>query len=206
MVAVMIERLERRAVTIDFQSIDSDSSEATRLFDKAAGAIQAEWRVRQKTFGRRRDLGWLEVTCYALLVQMLNLDLAGLFDERIRQHGRYSKGSRGNPNCFQTGLMALFADDAECLGARDRERMGKRMWRAYRHYVPPVFLLGFLEQQRSGASELEPGFAAWIAERRWCERDDSGARGTYPAAIEEAVQRRERIRERHRHQDTDDWD
>lgn len=91
-------------------------AEIPRLFDEAARAIQREWRVR--SVSRKRDLSWLKRSCYVVITEMLALDQTEFFGSRIRAHGRYARGKKGRPNIFQTGLMAIFADDREALNGR----------------------------------------------------------------------------------------
>lgn len=182
--------------------------EAKRLFDAARRKIQAEWKKRSRP-GSKRDLAWLAVTAYEVIAEMLNNELDDVFEICIEENGRHRRGRIGSPNRFQVGLMALFADEPNAVNTRDRERIGKKLWRAYRHYVPPELLTGFLMQPKG---ELLPGhdlsrdFMDWIIDRR---SEESAAknesRGEYPSAIEEAVEKRQSLRLIAEAED-DDWD
>lgn len=186
----------------------AEQLEANRLFDAACRKIQAEWKKRSRS-GSKRDLAWLAVTAYEVIGEMVRNELDDVFERRIAEHGRRRRGRTGNPNRFQVGLLAIFADGLDAVNARDRERIGKKLWRAYRHYVPPQFLTGFLMQPRG---ELLPGhdlsrdFRDWIIDRR---ADESAAenesRGEYPIEIEEAVEERQSLRLIAKGED-DDWD
>lgn len=215
---VRIARLDGRRTEVPLEAPGGGSGETELLFDRAALLIQTEWKQRrsERELHRgprsKRDMRWLKVTCYSLVSEMLRLDQADVFDSRIKQHGRYPRGPRGAPNPFQTGLMALFANDPSALDARDRERIGKLLWYAFRHYVPVEFLIGFLVQRevkgqttRFTGWELDPEFTDWIVERRLLERDDAD-RGVYPKHIEDAVEARQmRLRVASDEYDSD-WD
>lgn len=143
-----------------------------------------------------------------MLRAMLAEDLTNIFEERIKDCKRNPRRKREGLNPFQHGLMALFADAREtknvpnpkAISPRDRERIGKELWYAYRHYVPQEFLAGFLKQvrspdlaRRSVEGEIEAGFEEWIINSYAAEMNDdtSGfdARGTYPKGIEKAAER-----------------
>lgn len=202
---VKIERSDGRFTELVLESERGVEAESTRLFDQAVRVIQGEWRLRIGP--SNRDLGWLKRACYTLIAEILALDQADVFEDRIRAHGRYARGARGRPNIFQTGLMAIFADDRLALNARDRERFGKQLWTAYRHYVPAEFLIGFLSQ-RDGSKpvksrgkgksqdpeKLQRDFHEWIIERRSTDDRDDLFRGPYPRAIEAAVEERREVR------------
>ena len=110
-------------------------------------------------------------------------------------------------NLFQKGLRALFAHDKDAVTARDRERIGERLWHAYRHFVPPTFLAGFLRQipsaellQRAASKEIEPGFKERVVEKLFRALGDGNLpepdidplerRGRYPRQVEREAKRR----------------
>jgi hypothetical protein len=140
---------------------------------------------------------WAEQTCYAFICQWLRVndpvDIIALCIERARSNGRYRRGrtlSASSEQIFQAGLMAIFShlpDQKEPKRPRDgnfpktprrrvapyssaqRQTLGREMWHAYRHYVPPPFLRGFIKQaQTIGTrrgwrnSAAEPGFEEWV--------------------------------------------
>ena len=213
---VKIALVDGRRVELELEVKSSDPREASRLFDKAAKAIQREWLNgtpdQPQHSGKRRkkrDLRWLKVTSYAVLSEVLHLEQHDVFETRIKEYRRYPRGQKGNPNLFQLGLMALFAERPDILNPRDRERLGKQFWQAHRHYVPPPFLLGFLGQlKRSDAGpmldcgDLQREFVDWIIERR--AMDTRGERGDYPLEIEDRVDEEE-ARRRAAASDDDSW-
>lgn len=201
--------MDGRRVEFELEPRSSHPREAHRLFNKVAEAIQKDWRENgspdhPKAPGQRkkkRDLRWLKVTSYVVLTEMLRLELDDVFETRIKKHRRYPRGQRGHPNRFQLGLMALFAEQPNILNPRDRERLGKQLWQAHRHYVPPAFLLGFLSQLQGKdagenlvGSDLLRDFKDWIIERRTIDAD--GERGDYPMEIEQRVEEEEVRRRR----------
>lgn len=197
-----IERKDGRWVDLSLESPRGDDAETARLFDRAAHIIQEEWA--QRNGPKQRDLRWLKRSCYALIAEILDIDREDLFDSRNRRHGRYARGKKGTPNAFQSGLMAIFADDRRALNSRDRERFGKQLRLAYRHYVPPEFLIGFLYQHElsgeTDADHVHRSLYDWIIERRSLDLRESEFRGTYPPAIEKAVESRRDERRRE-----EDW-
>jgi hypothetical protein len=216
---VEITMLEGARINIPIEPRSSHPAEAKRLFDRAAQTVQSEWKKRRELDpgigpgGRKkkRDLRWLKVTAYIILKEMIFLELDDVFEQRIRQYRRYPRGERGRPNRFQMGLLALFAEDAKALSSSDRQRIGKLLDVAYRHYVRPEFLIGFLAQyEGSSRDELLPGtdllrdFGAWIAECR-AEPGADDDRYDYPADIEREVEVRQgrRLAEQDDHWDDD---
>lgn len=213
---VKIALIGGRRLELELEPKTSDSREADRLFDKVSMAIQKHWNeygpAHQSTppgqRKKKRDLRWLKVTSYTVLAEILCLELEEVFEHRIKKHRRYPRGQRGDPNPFQLGLMALFAEQPDILNSRDRERLGKQLWQAHRHYVPPTFLLGFLSQLEGKApgpklvgSDLLRDFKDWIIERRAI--DAGGERGDYPMEIEQRVEEEEERRLRARGEDDD---
>ena len=122
-----------------------------------------------------------------MLHKVLDEELEELFERRIFHHGGYLQGQHDRLNPFQHGLIALFAHHQAAMPRQTRERIGKELWCAYRHYVPPAFLLGFLGQvrptglpRRSIDEVIDPAFEQWIIEQRSREDDNHDARGPYP--------------------------
>jgi len=173
-------------------------------FEDICQHIVREFRLRrEKSQKSRREgaRGWLLEVAYDLLTVMLDDDHADLIDARIEKYERYPLGIPANINAFQLGLMAIFAHANALdrssrqaiksdLSHQDREWIAKRLWHAYRHYVPAVFVRGFLGQIDSKAlnyhatnNQLEAGFESWIIKSRLVD-ESSHDRGIYPQSIE----------------------
>ena len=66
------------------------------------------------------------------------------------------------------------------MSFRQREILGKQLWHAFRHFVPPQFLNGFIAEYGPAANRrrlsdpdyIEPGFRDWII-ARLCENSDN---------------------------------
>lgn len=200
-----LDTLAGNTISLPYPSEDDDD-EGTAAFDRLSRALNDELLQRRASI-KRGELSvqeWLAIVAYRALAPILDAELTGLFDQRIRQHSRHSRGANNKLNPFQYGLMALFAHDREALSGRDRERIAKKLWYAYRHLVPDVFLLGFLKQVRSvglairaEAGDIEDGFGDWIAKELADPRSDGHAvRGAYSRNIMAEVNRIVRSRER----------
>lgn len=184
-------RLDGTSVSIDVPGPDESGETAEQLFEEACHAVAAELNIRDRAKAEKRT--WTQKVCYQFLSYMLAYGHRSMFDERIRLLGRDPKGS-GRVNPIQRGLLAVFAREPGLVDEGDREYFGKRLWYAYRHYVPPCFLIGFLHEVWSSDAErkvssnfIEPDFEQWI----WFERardPHPEYRGAYPAELEEKVQ------------------
>jgi hypothetical protein len=209
-VLVRMRRLDgvRTELSLSPRPGPGEQNEARRLFDAACRRIQSEWKERSRP-GLKRDLSWLAVTAYEVIGELVRNEQDDMFEMRIAENGRHRRGRIGSPNRFQVGLMALFADDPDAVNARDRERIGKKLWRAYRHYVPPQFLIGFIMQPKGEllpGSDLSRDFQDWIIDRRAKESAaENEGRGEYPNEIEDAVEERQSLRRIDEPED-DDWD
>lgn len=139
---------------------------------------------------------WLKPICYNIILSYENADMHGVLDRRIGNHGRHSRGTPKNLSIFQIGLMALFAhrEARSILDVRERDRMSRQMWYAFRHYIPPALINGFNcqfpENSRASKSEqpeLEPSMISWVVEQRSIWFDMPGEleelRGKYPDEI-----------------------
>jgi hypothetical protein len=159
------------------------------LFEDASKIVSAEWHARLKAGHECRR--WIQNVGYGLLARTIENGFANVFDERIRRVGRRSPSLEVNP--FKRGLLALFAHDKGAMDDRERDYFGKRLWYAYRHYVPQPFLLGFLAEvwndkrmRQAPRDQIEAGFEDWvILERANDERSET--RGAYPAEIDAKV-------------------
>lgn len=189
---VTIPRTGRSASSVELPDEWTEPAEVSRLLDQAAVIICEEWQSRRRSrasASRAASDPSLEKTCYDVLTGFLKAQQSDAFEDRIRRYKRYSRGIRGNTNIFQIGMMAIAAHDRDVISPRDRERVGKRLWHAYRHYVPPAFLTGFFKQLdshnllgRAAENQIEPGFDEWIAQQL-SGRDQSHERGIYPLHI-----------------------
>jgi hypothetical protein len=187
--------------------VDSDDPSE---FDRASDMVCRKWEARKRSAGEDRGsrVAWLEGVSYRLLKAIIESDTDNVeqFEQRSSRYGRDRAGKGASTNLFQRGLMALFAHDPNAITPRDRERIGKRLWHAYRHFVPPEFLAGFLCQirsagllKRAAANEIELGFEDWVAEKLFRARaaeppvvdpEPLERRGTYPKQIQRLAKRR----------------
>lgn len=163
---------------------------AEKLFEQGCKAVAQELYDRHRGKGEKSD--WVHLVCYEFLSRIVSYQQTFLFEGRIRGFGRDPKGST-QVNPFQRGLLAIFAHEPGLMDEGERVYYGKRLWYAYRHYVPACFVKGFLHQVWSKGSEgrvdsdhIVPGFEQWI----WFERaadPHPELRGQYPAKLEEQV-------------------
>lgn len=178
-------------VSIDVPGPDQSGESAEALFEEACKEVAVELNVRDRAKAEKRI--WLQNVCYPFLSYMIAYGHSVMFDERISRLGRDPKGSV-HVNPFQRGLLAAFAHEPGLMDEREREYFGKRLWYAFRHYVPPCFLMGFLHEVWSSDAErkvssgfIELHFEQWI----WRERAGDPhpeLRGAYPAELEAKVQ------------------
>ena len=160
------------------------------MFEQACKAVALELNHRDR--GKMEKSEWIQEICYEFLRRIISYQHTYLFEERINGYDRDPKGST-HVNPFQRGLLAVFADEPGLMDDGDRAYYGKRLWYAYRHYVPPCFLKGFLHQvwergaeHRVDKDHIVPEFEQWI----WFERAEDPCpetRGNYPAKLEEQV-------------------
>lgn len=130
---------------------------------------------------------WLRRMAYMLVSRMIIDDDCDYFDDRINNNERRNRGQKGQPNVFQTALMAIFAHAPTTLGARDRERFGKQLMFAYHHYVPAEFLEGFLNQTAAAYAEtptiVVSAMRWWVIEKIAVDDEPSEYRGDYDVEI-----------------------
>lgn len=207
-----------RVVELDIPRCE-DSVEAAQIkFDELCHRIVQQFQVmkpkqsissnskKRKRPGRSTYNSWVKQICYEVILVMLYEDQVGLFNRRIRKYSRHAASEKNKINIFQTGIIAIFAHDKKIMGPRDRERFGKELMYAFRHYIPVEFLDGFIRQcsssnlsiaRRLKNSDLEKQFENWIVGERSREEDQSEFeglsleewRGSYPKHIEERVEK-----------------
>ena len=171
---------------------DDSEAAAEEIFEASSKAIAADLFARDKAKAEMRT--WVHKTCYEFLSFIIGYGHVAVFEERIRRLERDSRSSdRVNP--FQRGLLAVFANEPGLMDERDRSYFGKRLWYAYRHYVPLCFLMGFLHEVWSNDAErkvasnhIEPDYEQWILFER-AKDTHPELRGRYPAALEENIER-----------------
>ena len=179
---------ELRTVDVPLPGVSRTAAE--ELFEEGCRAVAQELHGRMKAKAECRE--WVQTVCYEFLSRIISYGHAALFEERITRLERDRKGST-QVNPFQRGLLAIFAHEKGLMNEAARSYCGKRLWYAYRHYVPSCFLMGFLHEVWSGDAEakvarnhIEPQFEQWICfERANDPRPE--LRGTYPAPIEDKV-------------------
>ena len=89
---------------------------------------------------------WLRNLTYRFISHYLNWDALDVLERRANLRRKVARGRIGDPNPFQIGLSAIFAAEPELLSASSKERMGKEMWFAYRHFIQPKDLRKFLSE------------------------------------------------------------
>jgi len=187
-----------RIVTTDELWFLNDDSEERGMLDGICMQISRDYDLRRArpTHPLRapnaKPNSWLKPVCYELVVEFCREDRFDLLEDRIERCGRYSRGRRGDINVFQTGIMAIFAHAPKALGPRDRERFGKQLWHAFRHYVPSPFINGFIAQYEKSTShgrigrDLDSAFRDWIVSERLNDPCPD-FRGGYPKGINDEV-------------------
>lgn len=176
----------------EFDLPTCDSALDDEEFERACRVIVEEFIGRRAaSAGRRRDgaRAWLLEITYELVAAILDADDRLLLIERSVRFDRYPLGVPDSGNPFQLGLMAIFAHNPKAVRPQDREYLGKRQWHAYRHYIPPVLIQGFIGQieskcleQRASDNYIEDKFERWIVACQ-VEGHLTGERGAYPESI-----------------------
>ena len=129
---------------------------------------------------------WLLPISYRFICHMIEEGLESEILRRIKKYKRHTSSE----NVFSRYLLGIFAEDQANFTESDRHRISRQLWYAYRHYVPWLFLNGFLLQMKdfdlqSDLLKIEPGFEDWIIERRALPFEDRRIRGAYPKHIED---------------------
>ncbi|WP_137754508.1 hypothetical protein [Sphingopyxis sp. L1A2A] len=181
-----ISKLEANIFGVRSFSVDEDE------FDRACHAIEREY-VRRGLWTRAEAASlhedshhvWLRRFAYALVRRLIRQGDTELLFDRIKRHRPSQRGRDGNPNIFQSGLKAIFAHRPVNLNPRDQERFGEQLMFAFKHFVPPPFLEGFLHQthaHRKASEEIAPLFVDWIDEGwdRMTEDEDDFSREFLP--------------------------
>lgn len=189
---VQVPLSDGTVVCLDVAAPGENALSAERLFEEASRVIAADWITRKETGSESSR--WLQVVCYQLLQLTIDNGFQKLFDERIARYGRNSRGKKVATNLFQRGMLALFAhEDRYVLDEGERAHFGKRLWYAYRHYVPHYFMLGFLREvwndeapAHSGTAYVEPAYAEWVYLQR-AQDEAPERRGEYPPELEQNV-------------------
>lgn len=157
-------------------------------FHQGTRSLCSNWSRRRMHRGAN---GWLAQVCYQVLVPYIDHGCIDAIEDTLMAYGRYRKRRNEDLNPFQRGMMALFAnpDDAKLITASQRQRTGKAIWYAARHYIPAPLLTGFLTQvgvrrlMEVDEEDLEFGFDEWIAQCRARNPGDDAARGRYCSEI-----------------------
>ena len=152
--------------------------------------------------GYERNGGsWLEYEAYELISQILDEDEAAIYESRLA-----SLNNRGRPpqtpNAFREALRVIFADGRIQLSAKDRGHKAERMLYAYRHWVPPEFLTGFLAEYGPRASgtpaertAIVPKLRRWVVDRLADPEASIDHRLSYPPDINSEAERLSEARE-----------
>lgn len=182
---------------------DRYSERPNEPFDSASKRLVREWEGRRRvgTLGSSNGspgaLEWLTRTSYEVVTHLIGEEQGCVFDARLKRYSRRkSVSGQQGLRTFQRAMRAIFAHDPRAITDSQRDRVSKRAWHAYRHYVPPHFISGFFRQIDSHSLErrcingdIEPEFEDWIVCNRSQDVDEECERGTYPSRIEEAILR-----------------
>lgn len=190
MIGFHLRPLEGGERWIPLPDLNSARDASESLFEEACQAITDEHSKRPKGGAETRE--WVQTVCYDCLKLLHCNQYAYLLEERISRLGRAQRGTT-QVNPFQRGLLAIYAHKPDLMDEGDRSYFGKRLWYAYRHYVPTCFLRGFLHQvwsvraeQKVDAGDIEPEFAVWVRLQRVAD-ERPRLRGKYPKDLERDV-------------------
>lgn len=163
---------------------------AMALFGEVSRAISEEWHARDKEKAEKRK--WLQKVSYEVIIRMAEQGFEKIFVQRIENFGGRAIEIRKD-RIFQLGMRAIFADEKGILSVEKIDYYGPRLWYAFRHYVPPEFLIGLLHtlsaddlSSRLSADEVDPELESWIVLER-AEDLRPEIRGHYPSRIEDLV-------------------
>lgn len=186
-------------------------------FDKACRLIATEFEQAKYANGKVRRDGklisrhvWLGKTCYPIIQYLIGEEVEDLLFGRIDKYSRQVRGSKGTDNIFQTALMAISAHDPMSIRHQDRERHGKNLMIAHRHFVPVEFLEGFLSKcsvqyfdDPTNAKSIDSNFENWIIEHSIDQVSLRAFRDKYPRRIQTIINAK--IAEQNYTRDDEDW-
>ena len=208
-----IQLRDGRIAKMDLAWDTDDSVQSQNRLDRASRLICDEYRAR-KTHpprgGSRRQSAhtWLKRASYMLVSSYLHQGMTQELDQRVKKYGCGARGVKGANNPFRIGLLSIFAHETAKLGPkeiplldfRDRERFGSQLLFAYRHFVPTLFLDGFLLQfgakgirSLNANNEIEPEFDRWVTDHLTSDECSTDFRDNYPDRIGKAVEAREQL-------------
>ena len=145
---------------------------------------------------------WLRTAAYLIVGRALSdEDKLEVLLERIERYGRRERGRQGSPNVFQLGLLAIFAHvPADPNSSKvepneaERRRMGCQLLYAYDHFIPPLFLEGFIKEvsvaaaeQHAGSGHIEPKYRDWVISQLADKQVFEARRLSYSDAIRSAA-------------------
>jgi hypothetical protein len=178
------------------------ASAANAKFDKARTALRIELDVQMTAHvpsasdkrGWPRPREWLVTIAYEVVCALLDNDQLAVLDRyKVRL---YRVGMPPTVNAFQLGLFVLFGHDEAALSETMRSPIGKKMWIAYRHYVPAPLLVSFIRDLSNVEMDelnkplaLRQDMLSWIIDQR-ARLGTVDGRGQYPDRIEDAAKRR----------------
>lgn len=163
-----------------------------------------------KRFEQESANDWVKRICYRMIELHIREDRLDELTDRIDRHERGRRGVKGDPNPFQTGLLAIFAHSrkiqrpskkapgetelVELIGTHDRQRFGKQLFYAYRHFIPADRLARFIafsythrKHSKLPNNFIDPLFNAHVAHHLADAEVDIEDRGPYPGEIEKAA-------------------
>ncbi len=182
--------MDELQISFSFQGVSTkrfvlpgiDDHAAGESFERVSNAVleESQFRydqltprsLRHKGTGGIEDLNkWLKKVSYVIISHYIEIEASYVFSQRISKYRSAIRGSKGNPNIFQTGIFSILCAGDNYLDAKKRYLFGRQLWYAYRHYIPHFLLDGFVTQTGKNISgdidrQIEPGFEEWIIDRR----------------------------------------
>jgi len=200
---------------IDFFALGHpQDSSARELFEVQCRSIASAYREQfigraGERRSRLRADRWLRQTLYSPLIDAIGSDFELHCENRIEQYGAGKRGTQGQNTYFHRALLAIFAHANELtsddnlqrkawLPPKNRRRNACYMWLAYRHFVAPDDLPGFVRQYP--LNDVEPLVAERHFDKKLLGQVLDGLEGMssqievcgeYPAFVYRAVEARE---------------
>lgn len=161
-----------------------------------ARSLVRRWRFDQlqaspgSRAGVRGAMDWLTAATYQLTEYLIVEDELEAVLDRLQQHQVVVPADPRGAEVFRLTINAIFAHEPGSLSDSQKERVIKRCWHAYRHYIPHSFLAAFFKQIPSGqlrsriaSGAIEHQFRWWVISQMAFRRGEPSERGDYPPEI-----------------------